>query len=227
MKKKIIMMMLALTVVTNVTACGTKEETSNKQATATEERAERESNKKEEKSAKKLKTADSRVTQTQVEQDEEELQEYTKRLDQVKVTYSEGGSITLNVPEGYNWNIGSEENENGCFFDREDGKETVFVGFWDRLVDIDEAYCDEDLRIPYYATGTESEVMTEEINGRTVYYKHIQYEYEEYNGTVCYETVKAMCEVGDNRMLVVETSGLSGEEADFDEIRGFFEFEEE
>ena len=225
MKKKIMMMMLALTVVTNVTACGTKKEASDKQATATEQNAERESVK--EKSAKELKTVDSRVTQTQVQQDEEEVQEYAKRLDQVKVTYSEGGSITLNVPKGYNWNIGSENNEDGCFFDREDGKETVFVGFWDRLVEIDEEYCDESLRIPYYATGTESDVMTEEINGRTVYYKHIQYEYEEYNGTVCYETVKAMCEVGDNRMLVVETSGLSGEEADFDEIRGFFEFEAE
>lgn len=194
MKKKIIMMMLALTVVTSVTACGTKKEAENSRGVKTEEA-------------------------------EDEVQEFTKRLDQVEVTYSEGGSIILNVPEGYNWGIGSENNENGCFFEREDGKETVFVGFWDRLVDIDEAYCDEDLQIPYYATGTESEVMTEEINGRTVYYKHITYEYEEYNGMVYYETVKAMCEVG-NRMLVVETSGLSGEEADFEEIRGFFEFDE-
>ena len=32
--------------------------------------------------------------------------------------------------------------------------------------------------------------------------------------------------MGDDRMLVVETGGASGEKADFDEIRGFFEFEE-
>ena len=33
-----------------------------------------------------------------------------------------------------------------------------------------------------------------------------------------------MCEVGDDHMLTVETDGRSGQKADFDEIRGFFEF---
>lgn len=227
MKKKIIMMMLALTAVTSVTACGTQKEAGSEQAVKTEESAERVSQKKNIQ-AKQVSTENAAYDVERIEEEEEEIQEFTKRLDQVEVTYSGGGSITLNVPEGYNWNIASGENENGCFFDREDDKETVYVGFWDRLIDIDEQYCDEDLEVPYYATGTESQVMTEEINGRTVYYKHISYEYESpYSGrTVSYETVKAMCEVGDNRMLVVETGGASGEKADFDEIRGFFEFEE-
>ena len=191
MKKKIIMMMLALTVVTGVTACGTEKEAGSERAVKTEESAERVSKKKNIQ-AEQVSTENSAYD---VERPEEEIQEFTKRLDQVEVTYSGGGSIILNVPEGYNWNIASEENENGCFFDREDDKETVYIGFWDSLGGIDEQYCDEDLEVPYYATGTESEVMTEEINGRTVYYKHISYEYESpYSGrTVSYETVKAMC----------------------------------
>lgn len=223
MKKKIIMMMVALTVVTSVTACGPQNKAENSRKAKTEESAKRGSEEKG--SAKRESKENERDDVEKPEETETESKEFSKRLEQVDVVSFEGKHILLNVPKSYNWNIENEENEGGCFFDREDGKETVFVGFWDRYVELDETYCDEELQIPDDATGTESEVMTEEINGRTVYYKHISYEYEEYNGMVYYETVKAMCEVGD-RMLVVETSGLSGEEADFEEIRGFFEFDE-
>lgn len=249
MKKKIVMMMLALTVFASVTACGTQGENKNNQAVRVEKDSERVDEEKQEKGeegriqTKELSAEqqdedymeeDSEETEdiedtedTEDIEDTEDTQIFTMRLEQVDVVSLQGKHILLNVPEGFTWDLASEENEGGCFFSREDDKETVYVGFWDRLLPVDEEYCDEDLEVPYYATGTESEVMTEEINGRTVYYKHISYEYESpYSGKmVYYETVKAMCEVGDH-MLVVETDGVSGEEADFDEIRGFFEFEE-
>ena len=228
MKKKIIMMMLALNVIMSVTACGTEKKAAENRIAAFQKNVERECDKGTEEKVEQLSRKECQIvpSQTELPEGEEEISEFTQRLEQVEVGSRQGKHIQLNVPEGYYWNEGSEENEGGCFFERKDGKETVFVGFWDRLLEVDAEYCDKDLRIPYYATGTESEVMTEEINGRTVYYKHITYEYEEYNGLVSYETVKAMCAVGDDHMLVVETSGLSGEKADFEEIREFFEFQE-
>lgn len=259
MKKKIVMMMLALTVFASVTACGTQGENKQDQAVRVEKDSERVDEEKQEKGEEgKIQTKELSAEQQDenyLEEDSEEMEDvedtedtedtentedaentedtedtkiFTIRLDQVDVVSLQGKHILLNVPEGFTWDLASEENEGGCFFSREDDKETVYIGFWDRLLPVDEEYCDEDLEVPYYATGTESEVMTEEINGRTVYYKHISYEYESpYSGKmVYYETVKAMCEVGDDHMLVVETDGASGEEADFDEIRGFFEFEE-
>ena len=223
MKRKLIGMMLALTVITSVTACGNEKKEAGQHTVTKQEQVEKKEAKGNiEKNVKQV--SEKKVGEAEETNDTEETQEFTKRLDQVEVTSYEGKSITLNVPEGYDWYIQDADDQGGCAFEREDGKETVFVMFSDRLLDVDEEFCDSDLTIPYYATGTESEVMTEEINGHTVYYKHIAYEYDEYNGHVSYETVKAMCEVGDDHMLTVETDGRSGQNADFYEIRGFFEF---
>lgn len=234
MKKKIITMMLALTVIMSVTACGTKKEAADNQTISVEQNAgkaegqkqkqEKETVRAEQKQEKE--TVKAGQTQEAETEAEDGIPYNTERREQVEIVSSVGRRVQVNVPEGYYWNLECEENKSGCFFDRKDSKETIFVEFRDRLLDVNEAYCDQELRIPYYATGTESEVKTEEIDGRTVYYKHISYEYEEHNGPVYYETVKAMCAVGDDHMLVVETSGLSGEKASFDEIREFFEIEE-
>lgn len=239
MKKKIVVMLAALTAVMNIAACGASKENGEKHvaaATVTEKNVDsfrRAIDKKDSAETKRIADKESKGTKVKAEEKskdtrtmtEQETPLFTERLDQVDVVSLEGKHILLNVPEGYFWGTESGENEGGCFFQRADDKETVFVNFYERLLEVNAEYCDSDLWVPYYATGEESEVMTEEVDGRTVYYKHITYEYDEYNGHVCYETVKAMCEVGDH-MLVVETDGLSGEKADFDEIREFFEMEE-
>lgn len=69
-----------------------------------------------------------------------------------------------------------------------------------------------------------SGVMKKEVNGRTVYYQQVSYEYimDYYNEKVTCSEVYAICKMEDDVYLEAQASAREGETIDFSEIEGFF-----
>ena len=168
-------------------------------------------------------------SEEEVDASEEDIFTTGEKVDTASMTY-EGKTVTVSVPDQFYWSdlddasIGMSQQ-----FEVADGKIYSGVLINTTFVEIDEAFCDDLVWVPYYAKdGEETEVMTEEIDGRNVYYQKVTYDDENYMGEpATYEKLIAVCGLEDGYMMQVDLNGLSGQELDFSMIEEFFEQIEE
>ncbi|MGN0484339.1 MAG: hypothetical protein ACI4HI_12390 [Lachnospiraceae bacterium] len=233
MKKKWINLVIAGLCVTALTGCApdAKEQKTEKrmQHAVTEEQQSAQARKKEAQEKLWSKGKEQIQASNMSAEKKDEMPKGYVRRDEVQMHHFMGKDLLIHIPENFYWYEEMDEDKDNysVFVERGDGRETLFIGLCEKWADIDESFCDEELQVPYYAEGTESAVQTAEVEGRSVYYKMIDYNYVDGRGKhVEYETIKAVCEVDSDYFLQVETSGLSGEKADFEEIKELFTFEE-